>query len=98
MSRSAKICEAQSTSLINIQTIYLPDEFPAASALISIQRSIGLFIIFVEVFKHWEDLRIGSMILSIWFISSTDFDDLFMCTAYVRRVHDPEFPDAERFP
>ena len=48
-----------------------------------------------EFFKHWKDLRIGSMILSIWFISSTDFDDLFMCTAYVRCVHDPEFPDAK---
>ena len=30
--------------------------------------------------------------------SAADFDDLLMCTAYVRRVHDPEFPDAERFP
>ena len=30
--------------------------------------------------------------------SAADFDDLFMCAAYVRRVHDPEFPDAERFP
>ena len=29
--------------------------------------------------------------------SAADFDDLFMCAADVRCVHDPEFPDAERF-